>query len=100
MALTVQDTQFLEQMVAQLECTIHELSQREARLVLGLGAERVEELRELWEGRLSREDEQEVRRTLDWNDRELVWMWSRLRRARSSRAEAGKAIMRRFSTGA
>jgi len=99
MALTNEDTQFLEQMVRQLESTISELSAREAHLAAGLGEDRVAELRELWDKQLSREDELELRRTLDWTDRELIWMWARLQRARSARAEAGKVIMRRFDAG-
>lgn len=97
MALTTEDAQFLEQMVRQLEGTIRELSEREARLAAGLGEDRVEELRDLWEQRLDRDEELELRRSLDWRERELLWMWARLSRARSARAEAGKAIMRRFN---
>jgi hypothetical protein len=98
-ALTTEDAQFLEQMVRQLEATIQELGDREVRLAAALGGERVAELRDLWEKRLDREEELEFRRTLDWTDRELLWVWARLQRARSARAEAGKAIMRRFDPG-
>ena len=99
MALTSEDAQFLEQMVRQLESTITELSSREERLSAVLGDDRVAELDDLWRKQLSREDELELRRTLDWTDRELLWIWARLQRARSARAEAGKAIMQRFDAG-
>lgn len=99
MALTDEDARFLEQMVRQLEQTIQELSEREAGLAVALGEGRVSELRDLWDRRLDRDEELELRRGLDWTDRELLWMWARLGRARSARAEAGKAIMRRFDAG-
>lgn len=99
MALTTDDARFLEQMVRQLEATIRELSARETSLTAALGESRVSELRDFWDKRLDREEELELRRTLDWTDRELIWMWARLQRARSARAEAGKAIMRRFDAG-
>ncbi|CAL1239003.1 hypothetical protein [Candidatus Methylocalor cossyra] len=95
MTLSNDDVQFLEQMVRQLEETIRELSEREQGLMRALGAERTAQLRELWASQLGREEELELRRSLDWRDRELLWMWARLKRARSARVEAGQAIMRR-----
>ena len=99
MAITPEDAQFLEQMVRQLEDTIRELSDRERRLSATLGHERVAELCELWEQRLDPADELELRRGLDWTDRELIWIWARLQRARLARAQAGKTIMTRFNLG-
>lgn len=96
MALSLEDARFLEQMVQQLEQTITELVVREAQLAGSLGADRVAELSDLWHKQLERAEELELRRTMDWTDRELMWIWARLQRARSARAEAGKAIMTRF----
>lgn len=98
MALSLEDAQFLEQMVQQLEQTIAELAARETQLSGSLGDGRVGELADLWHKRLDRDEELELRRTMDWTDRELIWIWARLQRARSARAEAGKAIMTRFDT--
>ena len=97
MALTGEDVQFLEQMVRQLDESIRKLSEREVHSVRQLGSDRVEELRELWDKVLDREEELELRRTLDWRDRELLWLWARLKRASSARTEAGQTIMRWFS---
>jgi hypothetical protein len=96
MALKQEDAQFLEQMVQQLESSIQELSDRESQLRLTMNPDRAEHLGELWRGELSRVDELELRASLDWRERELLWLWARLKRARSARLEAGQAIMRRF----
>ncbi|MFO1417979.1 MAG: hypothetical protein U1E83_04860 [Methylotetracoccus sp.] len=96
MALSLEDAQFLEQMVLQLEETIAELVVRERQISDSLGEERVSELAALWHKQLDHDEELELRRTMDWTDRELIWIWARLQRARSARAEAGKAIMTRF----
>ncbi len=99
MALTPEDAQFLEQTVRQLEDSIRHFSERESQLCLTMHPERVEHLRELWDGVLDRADEIELRAGLDWRERELLWVWARLKRARSARIEAGQAIMRRFAPG-
>lgn len=85
---------FMQQMVEQLDETIRELAKRERELATVLGSERVEELRELWDQALVREDELALRSSMDWRDRELLWVWSRQRRAHSTRANAGQAFMR------
>lgn len=88
---------FLQQMVEQLDETIRDLAKREQALVTVLGAERTEELRELWNQTLEREDELALRSSMDWRDKELLWVWSRQRRAHSTRANAGQAFMRHGS---
>jgi len=90
---------FLQQMVEQLDETIRDLAKREHALTTVLGPDRVEEIRELWNQTLDRQDELELRHSLDWRDRELLWVWSRQRRAHSTRANAGQAFMRNGSVG-
>lgn len=97
MAMTPQDASFLEQMVQQLDETIRELAKREQELRVVLGPDRVEEIKDLWDQTLDRQDELELRRGLDWRDRELLWIWSRQRRAHSTRANAGQTFMRNGS---
>lgn len=97
MSLSFDDTGFLNQMVRQLEESIGVLGVRDSQLRLLLRPERVERLRELWDGELDRAEENELRAGLDWRERELLWVWARLKRARSARAEAGQAIMRRHA---
>lgn len=94
MCRTPEDLQFMEQMASQLDATIVELARREQQLKDYIGPERVEEIRELWDQRLDRSDELELRRSLDWRDRELLWIWSRQRRAHAARANVGQAFMR------
>ncbi|BBL76889.1 hypothetical protein [Methylomagnum ishizawai] len=97
MRLSPDDTEFLTRMVRQLEESIGQLGERDGQLRLTLHPDRVEQLRELWDGELSRAEEIELRAGLDWRERELLWVWARLKRARSARAEAGQAMMRRFA---
>ncbi|QFY43060.1 hypothetical protein F6R98_10885 [Candidatus Methylospira mobilis] len=97
MSSQAEDEQFIELTVRQLDHSIRELAVREQKLTSGLYPDRVAELRELWNKSLSRQDEEELRRTLDWNDRELMWIWSRQRRACSARANAGQTLMRHYS---
>ncbi|MDD5034385.1 MAG: hypothetical protein PHE55_06470 [Methylococcaceae bacterium] len=94
MPMTPEDLQFMEQMVKQLDETIAKLAGQERELADAIGPERVEELRELWDQALARNEELELRRSLDWRDRELLWVWSRQRRAHDARANAGQAYMR------
>lgn len=95
--MTPEDSQFLDQMVLQLDETIRELAKREQELAIILGPERVEEMQDLWNLTLDRQDELELRRGMDWHDSELLSVWSRQRRAHSTRANAGKTYMRNLT---
>lgn len=97
MAIETEAVEFLQQMVSQLDETIRDLAKREQSLSVVLGAERVEELQELWNQTLDREDELALHSTLDWRDKELLWVWSRQRRAHATRANAGQTMMRKVS---
>ena len=94
MATNPQDPEFLEQMVRQLDETIRKLAKREQELSIVLGPSRVGEMKELWDQTLDRQDELELRSSLDWRDRELLRVWSSQQRAHSTRANAGKTLMR------
>lgn len=89
--------EFLSEMIEQLDASIRELERKERYISASLGALRVAEIREYWEQTLSLEEEREFKRSMDYRDRELVWVWSRLHRASASRANAGQAYMRQFS---
>jgi hypothetical protein len=86
---------FVEQMVSQLDASIRELRQRETQLRSRMDRDRVEELLELRDQALSLAEDQSCRRSMDANERELLRVWSRLRRAHSARAAAGQMLMRR-----
>jgi hypothetical protein len=85
--------QFLTEMARGADATTHELEQEEARLRALVGNERAEELEQLWTKQLDPADEEDVKRYMDWNDKELIWTWSRLERSRERRAVAGRAHM-------
>lgn len=91
---------FLREMIDQLDTSIEELARKEKGLAASLGAYRVAELKEYWDHILTPEEEWELKQTMDFRDRELVWIWSRLKRARTSRANAGQAYMRHLSPAA
>lgn len=84
---------FLTEMALQLEATIRQLEEREAQLTAALGPPRVEELKELWAKHLDPLDEKELKANMDWTDKELIWVWSRLERARDRRVCAGRTSM-------
>ena len=72
---------------------IVQLEQEEARLQEILGAERAQELRAFWLSELEEIDMEEVRRSLDFDDRSLIRVWNRLHRNRARRAAAGRSAM-------
>lgn len=85
--------QFLVEMARGADATTHELEEEEARLRALVGPERAEELELLWAKQLDPADEEDIKRFMDWNDKELIWVWSRLERSRERRAAAGRAHM-------
>jgi hypothetical protein len=87
------DPAFLAEMAKELDASMRKLEQREAELLAMLGAERVEELRALWAKEMERDDEEELKRNMDWDDKELIWVWARLERARQKRVLAGRTSM-------
>lgn len=87
------DPEFLAQMAKEIDGSMRKLEQREEELIALLGAERVEELRALWAKELETDDENELKRNMDWDDKELIWVWSRLERAREKRVLVGRTSM-------
>jgi len=85
--------QFLAEMARGADATTHELELKEARLRALVGQERAVELEQLWAKQLDPVDEEDIKRCMDWNDKELIWTWSRLERSRERRAAAGRAHM-------
>ncbi|UTD27589.1 hypothetical protein [Bradyrhizobium sp. WD16] len=85
--------QFLTEMARGADATTLELEQKEARLRALVGPERAEELERLWAKEFAPADEEDIKRFMDWSDKELIWTWSRLERSRERRAAAGRAHM-------
>lgn len=88
-----EDADFFAHMAEELEATARKLEARETVLVAQLGADRVEELAALWAKTLDPADEDELKRTMDWSDKELIWVWARLERARARRVLVGRQAM-------
>jgi hypothetical protein len=95
------DPEFLAQMATGLDETIRNLEVREAGMIALLGPERVEELRQLWAKTMDPHDEDDLKRNMDWDDKEMIWVWSRLERARAKRVLAGRQSMitQQYGTG-
>ncbi len=87
------DPAFLAEMARELDASARKLEQREAELLAMLGPERAEELRQLWAKQLDANDEEDLKRGMDWDDKELIWVWARLERARSRRVLVGRQTM-------
>jgi hypothetical protein len=85
--------QFLAEMARGAEATTHELELEEDRLRKLIGEERAAELELLWAKQLDPADEEDIKRYMDWKDKELIWTWARLERSRERRIAAGRAHM-------
>ena len=87
------DRGFFAEMARELEASARKLEAREAELKALLGPDRVAELAGLWAKTLDPQDEADLKRSMDWDDKELIWVWSRLERARARRVLAGRQAM-------
>jgi hypothetical protein len=93
------DPDFIAGMARELDASARRLEAREAELVARLGADRVAELAGLWAKEMDPHDEAELKRNMDWTDKELIWVWSRLERARARRVLAGRQAMLHMQYG-
>lgn len=64
-----------------------------------LGADRAAELAALWAKQMEPHDEAELKRNMDWTDKELIWVWLRLERVRARRVLAGRQTMLHMQYG-
>jgi ribosomal 50S subunit-associated protein YjgA (DUF615 family) len=87
------DRAFLEQMAASLDSSLRELEEEAARISAELGDERVAELGAFFRRELEPVDLEEMRRSLDFDDRKLLSVWVRLERNRTRRVAAGRKAM-------
>ncbi len=94
MSLKAEDEEFLQGMVQQLDETIRKLVLEEEALCYKLGDERVQELLEFWQQKLSFEEEIEFKRTLDYWEKILIRNWAHTKRAHMARSDVGKAFMK------
>jgi ribosomal 50S subunit-associated protein YjgA (DUF615 family) len=87
------DRAFLEQMAATLDASLRELEEEAQTLAAEIGEERVAELAAFHRRELEPVDLEEMRRTLDFDDRRLISLWVRLERNRARRVAAGRKAM-------
>jgi hypothetical protein len=89
------DKEFLNDMAIHLDETIKELVLEEKKLSDKIGNQRVEELNEFWNQKLSEDEEHFFRRTLDYWDKILIQLWARTKRVQRTRLEVGYTIMKK-----
>jgi hypothetical protein len=89
------DKEFLNDMAIHLNETMKELVLEEKKLSDKIGNQRVEELNEFWNQKLSEDEERFFRRTLDYWDKILIQLWARIKRVRKTRLEVGHTIMKK-----
>jgi ribosomal 50S subunit-associated protein YjgA (DUF615 family) len=87
------DRAFLEQMAVTLDASMRELEDEAQRLSADIGEERVAELGAYLRREFEPVDLEEMRSTLDFDDRRLLSLWIRLERNRARRVAAGRKAM-------
>ncbi len=92
--MKIEDKQFLNDMVVQLDETIKKLVDEERTVANKIGADRVTELKEFWKQELSEEDEKFFKMTLDYWDKMLIRIWARSKRIHHTRAQVGQTFMK------
>lgn len=92
--MTKADKEFIDEMVIQLDNSIRKLVDQEQMIMEKLGDERVKILNELWLEKLSYDEANEFKRSMDYWDKKLIWVWAHLKRAHTSRMKAGQAYMK------
>ena len=80
-------------MATTLDASIRELEADAEHLSADMGEERVAELRAFFRRELEPIDLEEIRSTLDFDDRRLLSLWVRLERNRARRVAAGRKTM-------
>jgi hypothetical protein len=95
MTIKTEDKEFLNDMIVQLDESIRQMAILEKETIERIGRVRVEELREFWKQELSEEEERFFRMSMDYWDKKLIQIWTRTKRIRHTRAEAGHTFMRK-----
>jgi len=88
-----EDRAFLEETARALDASMRELEEEEERLKEIIGDERAQELGAYLRREFEPVDIEEIRRTLDFDDRRLISVWIRLERNRARRVAAGRSAM-------
>jgi hypothetical protein len=88
-----EDRAFLEETARALDASMRELEEEAERLKEILGDERTQELQAYLRREFEPVDIEEIRRTLDFDDRRLISVWIRLERNRARRVAAGRSAM-------
>jgi len=95
MRLSNEEQEFLQLMALQLDETIRLLDRRQRQLEDLFGMERILELKGLWDLTLDIQDQDEMQRSMDSRERELLSVWARKERAHGQRLQIGKELMSR-----
>lgn len=89
---------FFSDAARALDEEILRLEERRQMLHEKLGAEQIERLEALFEQRLDREEGIEVRNSLAYWERKLLWTWARLAKLHALRRDLGRSAMKHLNT--
>ncbi|MFZ2725924.1 MAG: hypothetical protein WAX77_06740 [Methylococcaceae bacterium] len=92
--IKAEDQEFLKTMAQSLDETIKKLAIDEQVLIKKIGLERVEELRDLWQQQLNEQEESDLKHSLDYWDKLLIYTWASSKRAHTNRAQVGQTLMK------
>lgn len=87
------DRAFLEESARTLDESLRALEEEAERLKTAIGTERVLELDAYLRREFDPADIEDIRRTLDFDDRRLLSTWIRIERNRARRVAAGRSVM-------
>lgn len=82
-----------------LDEQIRALEAQDAALSAKIGASAVAVLRDLRDLRYERDEEMEVRQSLSYQERKLLWVWARLAKLKELRRDVARGVMRHRDRG-
>lgn len=82
-----------------LDEQIRGLALQDEQLTAKIGEDAVAVLRDLRDQRFDRDEEIEIRQSLSYPERKLLWVWARLRKLKDLRRDVAHGVMRHGDPG-
>jgi len=95
--MTPEEADLLAGTVSTLSESVDQLERLADALSEKLGEEQVEVIRGLLDQSYERDDEAELRTSLCYTERKLLWAWFRLKRLKELRCVVGRGSMRKLT---
>lgn len=92
LALLGETARALDEQLRDLEAQNEELSAK-------IGESYVAVLRDLRDHRYDRDEEMEIRQSLSYQERKLLWVWARLAKLKELRRDVARGVMRHGDWG-